>query len=114
VDERTYTEAELQQRLALARSLARQNAWRDMLRRFTPGQRQRLANHMAHSFTITAIEVEDRYGDRPERMDGGVSRAEAIKAMDEDRARERAARTPGVAGTRDQTFDRAHVDGGKQ
>lgn len=94
--ERTYTEAELQQRLETARTFARQQAWRDMLRRFSPEQRQRLANDMAHSFTITAIEVEDRYGHRPARIEGGISREDAIKALDADRAKQRAARNAGV------------------
>lgn len=93
MDELKYTERQLQDKLSIARG----KAWRDLTRRLTFSQRQQLANDLAHDFTITAFEVEDRYGHRPRRIEGGVSREMAIKAMDEARAAERAARNAGVA-----------------
>jgi hypothetical protein len=95
-DERTYTEAELQQRLQFARDVGAERAWRDVLRRFTPAQRRHIANLLAHDWTLTAIEMQDRYGSSPRRTDGGVSLEDAVKALDEEKAKRRAAPIAGV------------------
>jgi len=94
--DRTYTEAELQQRLKNTRDLAREvgaeRAWRDVFRRFTPAQRRHIANLLAHDWTITAIEMQTRYGCEPRRTEGEIPLDAAIKVLDEEKAKARAER----------------------
>jgi hypothetical protein len=87
MDEPIYTEKQMQERLGLARAAAREKAWRDLMRRFTYAQRKHFAHLLAHDYTITAIEFEDAYGMRPDRMAGAVSREDASKSLAEERQR---------------------------
>ena len=54
----TMTAAQLQYRIEVAREAARAGAWRELLERFSPRQRQHIANLMAHDWTVSAIEIQ--------------------------------------------------------
>lgn len=56
--ERTYTEAELQERLKQARDMARAMAWRDIFVLFRDANRQHFANLMAHGYFVVAVELQ--------------------------------------------------------
>lgn len=67
-DEKLYTQADLDRRLEEARNAATFKAWKHMLELFDVKQRRHLANMMAHSAKIGAIELVRRDWPQPERI----------------------------------------------
>ena len=55
---RTFTEKQLADRDSLMRGSGSRAAWMDVMCRFSRTQREYLANMLAHSWTISAIEIQ--------------------------------------------------------
>lgn len=64
-------------RLQQARDAASYAAWLDIFARFTPAQRKTLANLFAHNWTLASVVLESQHGE-PQKIDGEVSRADAL------------------------------------
>jgi hypothetical protein len=59
-----YTEEQYQDRLKIARDLARAMAWRDIFEVFSDHHRRHFANLMAHGYKVVGIELQHPDGRR--------------------------------------------------
>ena len=57
-ESRTFTPQKLADRDSLIRGSGSRAAWMDLMCRFDPEQRQRIANWLAHDWTISAVELQ--------------------------------------------------------
>lgn len=68
------------------RAAGRQQAWLDLMCRFDAKQRRHVANLLAHSWTLQAIEIRGHYGEEVERIEADLSHENAVAALKEQRA----------------------------